>query len=102
GPILLRTFNSACLSAGTRGDRTYLGKLLTRVDTIHSLTDLPAVLASFHEVGVGALFAFCGARDLMNPGQVIATIGVGGTGLPDRSYYLEAASAPVRSAYRAH
>jgi putative endopeptidase len=55
------------------------------------------------QVGVGAFFSFGLSLDFEQPNLHIADLGQGGTGLPDRSFYLDdAKKAQVLPAYQAH
>lgn len=53
-------------------------------------------------VGMGVFFRLGLSLDFEQPSLHIADLGQGGTGLPDRSFYLEAAKKPVLDAYQAH
>ncbi len=97
---LLHVYDGACLDANGSSDDT-LRTLLAQIDAADATT-LPATLAALHAAGVGALFAFGAGRDLMQPASIVATAAEGGIGLPDRSYYVDAANAPVLAAYRGH
>lgn len=53
-------------------------------------------------VGLGAFFSLGLSLDFEQPSLHIADLGQGGTGLPDRSFYLDADKQPVLAAYQAH
>ncbi len=58
------------------------------IDAIKSKRDLPAVIAQFNEVGIGAPYFVYIGQDAKDPTHYIPTIAQGGLGLPDRDYYL--------------
>src|SRR5262249_39761410 len=61
-------------------------------------------IAYLHSFGVGVLFGFGSGPDLHNASTLIANIGQGGVGLPDRDYYLnqDAKSQETRQKYLEH
>lgn len=59
--------------------------------TIEAMTEAPTlmtVVGLLHREGVPALFSLGVGPDPRNPGLVIASLGQGGLGLPDREYYM--------------
>jgi putative endopeptidase len=62
---------------------------LDRIAAITSKDQLIDTIAYLHSLGVPALFGFGAAPDLHNASMIIANVGQGGLGLPDRDYYLE-------------
>jgi putative endopeptidase len=61
------------------------------LDRINALTDKQAVvgeLVQLQELGIAPLFRVGGQNDFKNSKMVIATLGTGALGLPDRDYYL--------------
>jgi predicted metalloendopeptidase len=78
--------------------------LLTAVDEMKSVSELPAKVAWFHAHGIGTAFGWFGNQDAKNSERVIAHAGQGGLGLPDRDYYTktDSASAALRAEYVAH
>ncbi|HEY0781708.1 MAG TPA: M13 family metallopeptidase [Thermoanaerobaculia bacterium] len=78
---------------------------LDAIAHIASLADLADVVVVQHmEVGTSALFRFGSQQDYKDSSQVIASVGQGGLGLPDRDYYLkeDAKSVETRQKYVAH
>ncbi len=65
---------------------------------------LPALIAALHRSGTGVGFSFSPEPDPKNSSMVIAGLGQGGLGLPDRDYYLndDDASKKLRDEYVAH
>jgi len=77
---------------------------LDQIDALKSKNDLPALLAQLHLNGVGAYFGFGSNQDFADSSQVIAFVGAGGLGLPDRDYYFkqDAKSKALRMKYVQH
>jgi endothelin-converting enzyme/putative endopeptidase len=96
---LLRAFNGACLAGSDA--RAPLDQALAQIAAAQPGASLAATVAALHDDGAAALFSFGGTRDLMQPVNVIAAVGSGGTGLP-REYYVDATNASVIAAYRQH
>lgn len=61
---------------------------LDRIAGLHSLDQLPALLAHLHTIGVNAFFDFSANQDFANADQVISFYSAGGLGLPERDYYF--------------
>ena len=61
-------------------------------------------IARLHKAGVGAAFSFASEQDPKDSKRMIAGLGQGGLGLPDRDYYLsdDAKMKEMRVAYQAH
>ncbi len=78
--------------------------LLDEVRAIESRSDLQHTIEHLHDIGITAPFGVFAAQDPHNPTQVIAYLGAGGLGLPDRDYYLkpEARFVEARANYHAH
>ncbi|HVF56609.1 MAG TPA: M13 family metallopeptidase [Pyrinomonadaceae bacterium] len=88
---------TAIAAAGTK-------PLAPGIESVNKLKDargLPALVADFHTDGIGALFGFSSTQDYKKSTEVIATVGQGGLGLPDRDYYLKTdeKSVAIRDAY---
>ncbi len=81
-----------------------LQPLLQKIAAIHDLGGLQNTLIELHAQGVQAPFYLSGSSDLHDPQNVIADVGAGGLGLPDRDYYLkpEKRFADARSGYLSH
>src|SRR5262249_22049971 len=61
---------------------------MDKIGAISSKDQLIDTIAYLHSFGVGALFGFGATPDLHNASMLIANVGQGGLGLPDRDYYL--------------
>jgi len=81
-----------------------LKPLLDRIDGIRSSADVQRVIRELHRVAVQAPFPLGAIPDLHDPTFVVADVGVGGLGMPDRDYYLkpELRFSEAREKYRAH
>ena len=62
---------------------------LTAIDNIKSNDDLMKALAHLHQIGFGGYFGFYVYRDIKHSERNICYLTQGGTGLPDRDYYLK-------------
>jgi putative endopeptidase len=74
---------------------------LAAIAKLKDAHDLPRLLAELHTQGVGGLFGFGSTQDYKKSTSVIASVGQGGLGLPDRDYYLKTddKSKAIRDAY---
>jgi len=83
-----------------------LAPYLAQIAAMHTMADLPRVLARLHlDFGDSAfLFGFDANQDFKDSSRVIAFASGGGIGLPDRDSYLkdDPKSAEVRTKYVAH
>jgi putative endopeptidase len=79
--------------------KAFLGK-----NAVKKSADVPRLVGKLHRVGIGVLLNFGSSQDLKQSSQVIGWLDQGGTGLPDRDYYLatEGKMKEVRDAYAAH
>ena len=75
---------------------------LKRIDGIKSAKDLFAVLADFHQRGVGGLFNVSFGQDAKNSSIYAIGLDQGGLSLPDRDYYLKENFAEKLKQYREH
>jgi endothelin-converting enzyme/putative endopeptidase len=79
---------------------------LAKIDGIKDAKTMMRVTGEFHGTifsGHGALFSYGRGPDLEDPEVYITHLGQGGTGLPDRSFYLEEAKKQqILPAYTAH
>lgn len=77
---------------------------IAAINKLKSVSDLPAMLAHLHTIGVRSIFAFGAGQDFKKSDSVIAVTGQSGLGLPDRDFYLkdDAKSKSTRDAYVAH
>jgi len=78
--------------------------LLDEVRGIKTKADVQRTIGHLHDVGVAVPFGLFAAQDLHDPTQVIAHLGAGGLGMPDRDYYLkpEPRFVEAREKYHAH
>lgn len=77
---------------------------LAKVKGLKDGDGLAKLLAELHVRGIGALFVLEAGQDLADSSKVVAHVGQGGLGLPDREYYLDedAKKADLRTKYLAH
>ena len=77
---------------------------LDRIAAIKDKDQLIETTAYLHSLGVQALFGFSSGPDLHNASTLIANVGQGGLGLPDRDYYFDtdAKSQETRQKYVEH
>jgi putative endopeptidase len=75
---------------------------LKKIDIIKSTKDLFALLADFHQRGIGGMFAAGFGPDEKNSSIYAVELGQGGLSLPDRDYYLKASFADKRKQYHEH
>jgi putative endopeptidase len=77
---------------------------LQRIEKVRDPKSLASELAHLHEVGVGAVFGFDSEVDFKDASMMIAGIGQGGLGLPERDYYFrdDARTKEIRAQYEAH
>ncbi len=86
-------YYAACMDekAVNRLDAAPLAPTLARIEALHSVDELPEVLAQLQleTGGHGFLFAFESEQDYADSTQVIAFAEAGGLGMPDRDYYTD-------------
>lgn len=76
---------------------------LKKIDKVKSLTSLMKVTGELHgDAGANAFFNFGPGFDSKKPDLWITDLNQGGTGLPDRSFYLDEAKKPILLAYTGH
>lgn len=77
---------------------------LDRIAGISSKDQLIDYVAHLHAMGVNVVFGFGAQPDLHNASTIVATVGQGGLGMPDRDYYLktDAKSQETREKYLTH
>ncbi len=77
---------------------------LARIEALREARELPAFLAKWHGDGLPGLFGFHVSQDAKDSTRYMASLGQGGTGLPDRDYYLkdDARSQAIRDKYEIH
>jgi len=77
---------------------------LDRIAGLKSKADITSELAHLHATNVNAGFRFGSQPDFKDANTVIAAVGQGGLGLPDRDYYVkdDPKSVDLRAKYVAH
>ena len=85
----LADFYESCMDepAIEKAGYTPLQPELDRIAAIKDLNGLEAEIATFHTHRIPAVFGFGAAQDFKDSKSVIAQVGQGGLGLPDRDYY---------------
>jgi putative endopeptidase len=76
--------------------------LLRRIDRVKSTQQMAALLAEFHQIGIGGCFGMGVEADETNSALYTLRFGQGGLSLPDRDYYLSEKFAKQRAAYVVH
>ena len=85
-------------AAGAGPLRGYFGQIAA----IEDIPGLITLLGSFARLGVSGLVGVGTESDPGNPDRYVIFVGQSGLGLPDESYYREAAYAEVKAAYLGH
>jgi len=77
---------------------------LAAIEKLKDPTELQPLIGRLQQTGNGYLFGFDSTQDLDDSTQVIAEVGQGGLGLPDRDYYTrnDEKSKQLRTDYVAH
>ena len=77
---------------------------LADINGISSIPSLVDEVGKLHQVGINGGLTFGASADTKDSSKQIASISLGGTGLPDRDYYLNASPrfAAIRAAYRTY
>jgi len=75
---------------------------LKKIRELRSKSELPALIAQQHVLGVYALFNFSVRQDMKRPDRHIAYLSQSGIGLPNKEYYFNENKADVREKYLAH
>jgi len=79
--------------------------LQPELDRIAALNDTAAIAGYLREAyaqGQGFLFSLYASPDFKDSGNVIAYVGQGGLGLPEKGYYFDESQAKIREAYVAY
>jgi endothelin-converting enzyme/putative endopeptidase len=78
--------------------------LLDEVAAIKTRADLQRAIAHLHGLGINVGFGISAGQDLHDPTRMVAHLGAGGLGLPDRDYYLkpEPRFVEARAKYQEH
>jgi len=81
-----------------------LRPLLAEIDKLREPADIGRMIARLHAIAIPVPFGVFGTSDLHTPSNVVAWVGAGGLGLPDRDYYLktEARFVEARERYLGH
>ncbi len=75
---------------------------LKKIDKVKSAKAAMKLAGEMHAAVSGPYFSFGPSRDFKQPDMQIADLGQGGTGLPDRSFYLDEDKKPILEAYKGH
>jgi endothelin-converting enzyme/putative endopeptidase len=77
---------------------------LDRIDALKTATELPALVAHLHAIGVNAFFSMGSGPDFADSSAMISFYAAGGLGLPERDYYTrtDPKSVEIRQKYVAH
>ncbi|MGI8742464.1 MAG: M13 family metallopeptidase, partial [Bryobacteraceae bacterium] len=99
-------YYSSCMDERTVMEKglTPLQPALDHIAALKSKAGLPKLIAYLHRLGVNAVFTFGAQQDFADANRMIASLGPGGLGLPDRDYYLKAdpKSMDLRARYQDH
>jgi len=82
-----------------------IAPLQPQLDTIAALNDTAAITQYLRDSaaqGQGVLFSLFANADYKDSANVIAYVGQGGLGLPEKGYYFDASQAKIRDAYQAY
>ena len=81
-----------------------IAPLLAQVASVNGVPSLVTTIAALEQAGVDAGLSFSSEPDTKDSSKTIASIGIGGLGLPDRDYYLRTddRSQQIRTAYVAY
>jgi len=83
-------FYAACMNE-TAVEAAGITPIQPELDRINAISDRASLLAELnhlHTAGFGPLFRIGGTNDQKNSKMIIASLGTGSLGLPDREYYL--------------
>lgn len=78
--------------------------IIERINKVSDKSQLPALVAYLHTIGISSFFNFYVGQDDKKSDQIIITLYQGGLGLPDRDYYLkdDKESVDIRAKYVSH
>jgi putative endopeptidase len=102
GDYFAACMNTSAIDA--LGDKPVLPEL-ARIDALKTRPELLAALTRLHHEYAGSFFFGSGTdQDAINSSVIIAAVGAGGLGLPDRDYYLKTddKSVKIREQYVAY
>jgi endothelin-converting enzyme/putative endopeptidase len=99
-------YYAACMDSAAMDARGLkaLQPELDRIAALNGKDELPALLAHYQLIGVGAFLNFGQQQDFKDARKQIAVVDQGGLGLPERDYYLRTGEADekVRQQYVEH
>ncbi|HEX3549834.1 MAG TPA: M13 family metallopeptidase [Candidatus Elarobacter sp.] len=102
----LGSFYRACMdeAAIEKAGTAPIDPLLTEINGVTSTQALVGEIGKLHAVGVNGGLNFGSDADTKDSSKQIAALGLGGTGLPDRDYYLKDTErfAAIRKAYHGY
>ncbi|HST52481.1 MAG TPA: M13 family metallopeptidase [Pyrinomonadaceae bacterium] len=102
----LADFYESCMDEPSieKAGYTPLQPELDRIAAVKDLAGLEAEVARFHTHRIPAVFGFGAGQDFKDSRSVIAQVGQGGLGLPDRDYYTNSddKSKQTRDEYQKH
>ena len=77
---------------------------LNRIASLKSKSELPALVAHLHSIGVNVFFRMGSSADYADANSVIESYEAGGLGLPERGFYdrTDAKSVEIRKQYATH
>jgi putative endopeptidase len=84
GDLYASCMDTAAIDAGATKP---IAADLAAIEKLKDPSDLQPLIARLQQTGNGYLFGFDSTQDLDDSTQVIAEVGQGGLGLPDRDYY---------------
>jgi endothelin-converting enzyme/putative endopeptidase len=78
--------------------------MLAEIEKLREPADVGRMIARLHAISIPVPFGVFGNSDLHTPSNVVAWVGAGGLGLPDRDYYVKAEPrfAEARDKYVVH
>jgi putative endopeptidase len=93
----LRDYYGSCMDSvgAEKAGGKPIVQMLAEVEGLASVQDLAGELGWMHANGIPGLFAFYSAQDPKQSESVIAHLGQGGLGLPDRDFYTRTDSSSV-------
>jgi putative endopeptidase len=99
-------YYGACMNetAVEKAGTTALAPLFAAARKVKDSSTLLETIATLHRAGVNVLFTIAPGQDKKDATQMIAQIGQGGIGLPDREYYVNSdeRTLTLRAAYLKH
>jgi putative endopeptidase len=98
---LIGDLYASCMdeAAIEKADAKPLAKYFKRIEKTKSSQELSIVIAEFHRNGVPMFFGFGAGADLKNSTMNIANASQGGLSLPNRDYYDQEDTKPIREKF---